>query len=143
MKLNKGLLINVGLIALAGLFFGVLSQFYSPYQQIFITDSYFITPKSQPFQFILMWFATIFLILLAVYIGKVIAVFLLMKGLLFSVVGGALVVGAAILGYASLFLNVNDESTSGLIVMGIIVLFMGGLGVAMLFSPILMRKKGK
>jgi hypothetical protein len=52
-----------------------------------------------------------------------------------------MVLGAAFLGYVSLFLQTNVDSIGGFIVMGIIVLFIGGLGGLMLLSSIFGKKK--
>jgi len=141
MKSKKGILINIGWILGLAILFGAYSQLYSPAQEILITDSYSITPKSQPFHFIAMWFATIAAILFALWLGKSIAFFLWTRGLLLSVVGAFMILGAGFLGYVSLVLRKNADSTGGLVVMGIMILFLGGLGATMLLSSIFGKKK--
>ncbi len=140
-KSNKWWLINTALISGTAIIFGIFSQMYSAEEQIFITNGYFIQPKSQPFHFILMWFATIAVFLFALWLGRVIASFLWRKGLLFSVVGIFLLLGAAFLGYFSLVLKTNVESTRDFVTMGIIILFVGGLGAMMFLSSVFGKNK--
>ncbi len=141
MKSKKSLIITILLVGSAIAIFYTVSQMYPADEQIFITDSYFISPKTQSLQFVLMWFVNVGLMLFAVWVGKLIAVFLWAKGILFRVVGAGLVLGSGVLGYNFLVLQERVRTTKDLVIVLVLVLFVGGLGVLMLFSN-LINKKG-
>jgi hypothetical protein len=143
MKLGKKsistVLVLIGLVIM----FLIISQMYPAEEQIFITDSYFITPKTQPFLYVLLGFASFGAIIFAVFLGRIITAFLWSKGLLAPVVGIFLIFAAGVLGYVSLFLQQNVKDTTGFVVMLSIVLFLGGFGVWALFSWILNKKNNE
>ena len=140
MKSKKTLIVTVLLFGLATAIFYIVSQMYPADEQIFITDSYFITPKTQPFLYVLLGFASFGAIIFAVFLGKIITAFLWSKGLLAPVVGIFLIFAAGVLGYVSLVLQQNVKDTTGFVVMLSIVLFLGGFGAWALFSWILNKK---
>ena len=141
MKLGRKSISTVLVLISLVIMFLIISQMYPADEQIFITDSYFITPKTQPFLYVLLGFASFGAIIFAVILGKIITAFLFAKGLLAPLVGIFLIFAAGVLGYVSLVLQQNVKDTTGFVVMLSIVLFLGGFGVWALFSWMLNKKK--
>lgn len=123
--------------------FIVMSQMYSADEQIFITDQYAITPKTQPHLFVLMWFVNIGIFIFALWLGKFIAVFLWEKGVLLHIVGVFLIFAAGILGYVFFVVQENYKTTSDLLGSLFIILFPSGFGFLMLFNSIFSKKKSR
>ena len=128
-------------IALAALVFFIISQTYPAGEEVFITNSYAIRPKSQPHLFILMWFVTVALLVLASYFGKIIAFYLLGKGVLIEIVGVFALMGTLILGYQWLIIGNDVETTKDFIIALLILLFFGIFGFLMTFNKLFFQKK--
>lgn len=134
MKLGKKSISTVLLLIGLVIMFLIISQMYPADEQIFITDSYFITPKTQPFLYVILGFASLGALIFAVILGKIITAFLWSKGLLAPTVGVFLIFAACILGYVSLVLQQNVKNTTDFVGMFVIVLLFGGFGVFVLFT---------
>lgn len=143
MKLNQKSVFTVLLIIGSVIIFTVVSQTFSGSDQIFITDTIFITPKTQPTLFILLMFVNIVLIVFAIYLGLKIAGFLYRKGIIFQVVGTFLLIMTGILSYVSLYLGRNIKTTKEFIIMLIMILFVGSIGVLMVFNSFIKINRKK
>lgn len=142
MKLGKKSISMVLVLIVLVIIFLFISQMYPADEQIFITHSYFITPKTQPFLYVMLGFASVGVLIFAVILGKIITAFLWSKGLLAPTVGVFLVFAACVLGYVSLVLQQNVKNTTDFVGMSVIVLLFGGFGVFVLFTW-MSNKRGK
>ena len=123
--------------------FTIISQTFSESEQIFITDSIFITPKTQPVYYVLLMLVSIGLVILAIYLGLKIAGFLLRKGILFQTVGAFLLTMAGVLSYVFLISGENMETTKDFIIMLILILFVGIIGFLIVFISKTNKNKRK
>ena len=134
MKLSGKTISTVLLAVSTVVIFSIISQTFSDDEQIFITDTIFITPKTQPVFYVLLMFINIVLIVFAIYAGIKIAGFLSRKGILFEVVGTFLILMSVVLSYVFLISGENVETIKDFIIMLVLILFIGILGFLMLFN---------
>ena len=128
------------LFAMLTVLFFIYSQFYKAGEQIFLTDTIFITPKSQPFYFVIFLFANLILLLGSLYLGLLLAVFLFKKGIIYQTVGIFLLLGAATM----TFMLIQGHEVEGIkdyIIGGILILFLGTMGILMTFANKIGKRK--
>ncbi len=132
MRRNRKLQLLILPVLLAILSF-IHAQFYAAQEKIFITDRLFITPKTQPILYVILIFAGVGLLLFGSYLGNLIALFLFKKGIIFQTVGILLLLATAVFTVLTITGH-NIEKNSDYIISGILILFLGTLGVLMTFA---------
>jgi hypothetical protein len=141
MKFRKKLHLPI-LVALLAVLSFVHSLFWPPDEQIFITDSIFITPRTQPFFYIVLIFASVGVILSGLYLGLLLTVFLFKKGIIFQTVGVFILIMTGVFAYL-LITGQNVERNSDYVIGGILILFMGTIGVLMTLANRIGKRKRK
>ena len=136
---TKNVVTTATFIAVAALIFFIISQTYPAGEEIFITNSYAITPKSQPHLFILMWFITVALIVFGVYVGKIIAFYLLRKNVAGEIIGVFSLIATVVLGYQWLIVGEDVKTTKDFIIAFSILLLFGLSGLFFTFIKLIQK----
>lgn len=139
---SKGKFLLPILLALLAILSYVYSQFFAVSDKIFITDDLFITPKTQPFIYVFFIFACVGLLLFGLYLGLWLISFLFHKGIAFQAVGILLLfvaIGLSVL----LFIGHEVDGIEDYIIGGVLILFLGILGILMTFANKIGKRKRK
>ena len=139
MKKTEKFYLPVLFVALAILSF-IYSQFYETGEQIFLTDTIYITPKAQPVYFVIFVFANVILLLGSLYLGLLLALFLFKKGIIFQTVGILLLIAAVVMTFM-LVRGDNIKGTKDYIIVVILILFLGTMGLFMTFANKIGKRK--
>lgn len=83
------------------------------------------------------------LIVLTIYLGIRIAGFLARKKILFEVVGVFLIITALVLSYFFLIMGKNIETTKDFVIMLVLILFVGIIGLLMIFGSKFNKNKSR
>ncbi len=102
--------------------------------EIFLTDSYSISPNSQPLFYAIFIVANLVILAGAAYVGFLIVAFLLARGLLFKTGGAILLIAAVVLGVVWFGLGDVGHGTADIVFSGLIVLVLAALGALMVFG---------
>ena len=139
---SKSKLLLPILLALLAILSYVYSQFFAASEKIFITDDLFITPKTQPFVYVIFIFACVGLLLFGLYLGLLLISFLFRRGIAYQVVGILLLIVAVGL---TILLAIGHEvdGIEDYIIGGILILFLGTLGTLMTFANKIGKRKRK
>lgn len=130
------------LLALLAIFSYIYSQFFAVSDKVFITDDLFITPKTQPFIYVIFVFACVGLLLFGLYLGFLLISFLFHKGIAYQAVGILLLIVA--IGLTILLVIGNEANgTRDYIIGGILILFLGTLGTMMTFANKIKKRSPK
>jgi len=123
--------------ALVGLAF-VGAYFYASSfaadDRIFITDSFAISPSSQPLHYAIFIVVNLVLLAGAAYVGFLIVAFLLARGILFKTGGAILLIAAVVHGVVWFALGDVGDGMADIVFSGLIVLVLAVFGALMIFG---------
>ena len=119
-------------IAFVGAYF--YASTFAADDRIFITNSFAISPNSQPLFYAIFIVANLVILAGAAYVGFLIVAFLLGRGLLFKTGGAILLIAAIVLGVVWFGLGDVGDGVADIVISGLIVLVLAAFGALMVFG---------